>query len=427
MGPNNNGYYRPYTDGLGVPNISHPNSSKSSVVSDGGEQQAQKVRHDREAAASPRTPESIFKLDQSDHSLPANERRFELQRKILNSFINTRNYDNHPQVFLPQEALHGLINHVSVTRELHRELGRFRSQAEIDSCARKVCADHEVYRDAKFKMKSFRKIFALLVLSNAVSSIERFLEEDVSDLDLPLEPVGSQDTDGLCRRDESGSATRSPLRCFQGPEWSPVDITHFLAYQWRMLSPFFAQSKKGGVKHYLLKKQHILPFPDNDNNANNKDVKDHQRTTKVGGYGKVFMVRIHPEHHSFSNPTLCERGFAIKQQLEEDHRHVFEKEIAVLKKFSGSQSHDHIVSLLVTFEQFSKLHLVFYRAEGDLAAYWSDIEPQPRRTHANVEWMLEQCAGLTDALLRLHVHLTFTEGPRDKKGKSELLEKMQGM
>jgi serine/threonine protein kinase len=116
-------------------------------------------------------------------------------------------------------------------------------------------------------------------------------------------------------------------------------------------------------------------------------------------------VRIHPEHHNFRTPMHCDRGFAIKQLLQND-RHSFKREVDILKKFSGERSHPHVVSLLATYEQFSKFHLIFYRAEGNLFKYWEEIKPSPEFNYTNVVWMAKQCAGIAHGLLRLHRHYT---------------------
>src|SRR5205085_1550435 len=138
-------------------------------------------------------------------------------------------------------------------------------------------------------------------------------------------------------------------------------------------------------KHYALQDHHILPFVASQE-ADDDDVEFH------GGYGKVFMVRIHEEHHNFRDQLLCKRGFAIKQ-LYENNREAFKREVNILKKFSGDLSHRHVVSLLATYEQFKKYHLIFYRAEGDLFKYWKQIERNPELNYGSILWMAEQCAG----------------------------------
>lgn len=158
------------------------------------------------------------------------------------------------------------------------------------------------------------------------------------------------------------------------------------------------------MKHYRLQGQHILPF------LRIKPLKGvhGEDAENVGGFGRVVMVRIHEHNHGFKDARLNARGFAIKSQLHECDTPVFKTEIDVLRKFSGGRRHKHIVSLLATFEQFDKLHLIFYRAEGDMFAYWNDRQSQPTPTKANVVWVAAQCAGLSHRLLQLHRHLTLT-------------------
>lgn len=281
-----------------------------------------------------------------------------------------------------------------------KDLSHIHTPEKIRNYAEAVCRETEVMHGGKQKIKSFRKIFALLVLAETSSSIPLFLDEDVSDLDLPLASLQVRGTIELRRKDESGKPSQVPLQSFRHGMWSPNKLWNFNKYQWIMLAPFFSQDKSGDVKHYLLRDQHILPFVASQQ-ADDDNAEYH------GGFGKVFMVRIHEEHHNFGDRKLCDRGFAIKQLYESD-RESFKKEVNILKKFSGERSHRHIVSLLATYEQFNKFHMIFYRAEGDLFRYWKEIEARPQFNYGNVLWVAEQGAGIADGLLRLHKHRTFT-------------------
>ncbi|KAJ4405325.1 hypothetical protein N0V91_005275 [Didymella pomorum] len=187
-----------------------------------------------------------------------------------------------------------------------------------------------------------------------------------------------------------------------------MKLRNFYDYQWKLLAPFFSKgSGSSDVKHYLLREEHILPF------VECAEVPG-EEGDKAGGYGKVSMVQIHPDHHNFEDPELCSRGFAIKQQIYESDTAIFQTEINVLKKLGGGRGHPHIVSLLATFEQFKKLNLIFHRAQGDLFAYWSDSTDPFVCNYENIKWLAEQCSGLAEGLLRLHKHLTFTKYQIDK-------------
>lgn len=327
--------------------------------------------------------------------------RYEFQRKLFKALVKTRNPDLHlpEKGFLPKAQLDRLVNKDSVLRELKKELKDYYPPQRIEEFADAVCQEEEVLHGNKEKIKSFRKIFALLVLTETSKSIGLFLDENVSDLDLPLVDIGDIGDPDLRRRDSSGHPCVEPLKCFDHDIWSPTKLDNFKRDQWMMLAPFFSQGDDGDVKHYSLKPQHILPFV-----APEKEKEDD--TEYHGGYGKVFMVRIHEEHHNFRDTVLCKRGFAIKQ-LYENNRELFNREVKILKTFSGERSHKHIVSLLATYEHLGKFHLIFYRAEGDLLKHWLRFRYSPGFKYEDILWMAEQCAGLADGLFKLHKHLTF--------------------
>lgn len=365
-----------------------------SVISDAGDQQQKRQKRilSRDCSV-----QSDFNLEESLASLPAEH---ELQEKILAARQKTQNNEGQLRKFIPKEELCRVVNLESVTRELIKKLSQVHSPEQLKAYARAICGETEILRKNKKVIKSYRKIFALLVLVDAASSILLFLEEDVSDLELPMTLVELEGTDGLYRQ---GDQDEKPLKCFKHKMWSPFKLESFQEKQWWMLAPFFARDEDGAVKHYVLQDEHILPFLPLALSNKAAD----RITHKAGGYGKVLMVRIHNEHHNFQGSTICDRGFAVKQQLYEEHREAYKKEIAILKKFTEDQSHEHVVSLLASYEQFNKFHLIFYRAEGDLSEYWKQIQQTPRFTHNNVLWVAKQCAGLADALSKLHRRLSF--------------------
>lgn len=378
------------------------------MVSDAGQQLL--LRRKRKLANVPEPTKASSASQYLGSSFNTRGTPYELQKNIFAALQRTRNYYGVVQEFLPREKLCDLINPVSVALELTKEFGLFLSPADVERYARQVCAETKVHQGDKTKIKTFRKIFAILVLVGTVTSIIQFLHEDVSDADLPLLPMHSLGDNGLCRRDESGISNNVPLNCFKSPtltqcagqpEWSPSQMRSFQSHQWMFLTPFFSQGKHGDVIHYVLHDYHVLPYATMDGAH---DV----QAEKQGGFGKVFMVHIHPDHHDFSDKSLCSQGFAIKQQVHAEHREMFKNEVRALKIFSGEgRVHDHIVSLLATYEQFKRLNLIFYRADGDLFAYWGSIQRFPEHNYRNICWMSEQIEGLTDGLSKLHKHPTF--------------------
>lgn len=366
------------------------------MISDAGDQQ-----HKRQHHFFTNKDERNRALERIE-SFPAPQDRHKLQNSIFAALVPVRNHLSDPG-FLPKKQLCNLINPKSVFEELIKEcsyIGVMQRKDSFERIASQVCDETEVDHGSRRKIKSFRKIFALLVLLEVPSLISRFVKDDVSDLDLPLVKFfGNQNVMELRRRDSFGRPSSEPLRCFKHEQWSPAKLRSFERDQWMMLAPFFSRGKCGDVKHYPLMDQHILPFITSED-GQDEDVEC------AGGFGRVFMVRIHHEHHNFQEMFSCNRGFAIKQLYESD-RAAFMKEVNILKKFSGDRGHPHVVSLLATYEQFRKYHLVFYRAEGDLFKYWKQLARFPGCEYASVLWMAQQCAGIADGLLKLHRHLTF--------------------
>jgi hypothetical protein len=362
----------------------------SDVISDAGDQQELQLR------------QRHYDIEESLASLPASDFD-DLQSRIHAACQPTR---KEKAEFLPKGSLCALINPQTVTQELDQPLSDIHTPEEIARYAEKICSETNVERRGRLKIKSFRKIFALLVLVEATKSILQFLEDDVSDIDLPLTLVKHNGIYGLCRRNSNSQDAGIPLKCLRRPKWSTTKLRLFEYYQWKLLAPFFFQDNSGDVKHYKLSDHHILPFMA----LNDMAEEDAERE---GGFGRVQMVGIHPDHHNFQNELSCGRGYAVKQQLYEEHRNSFKKEISILKLFSGVRSHPHVVSLLATFEQFKRFHLIFHRAEGDLFTYWKELKTTPKINQRNVLWMAEQCWGIIDGLLALHRLLTL---PRSQGG-----------
>ncbi|KAI4649190.1 hypothetical protein J4E93_003504 [Alternaria ventricosa] len=349
-----------------------------------------------------RPPEVSFDEDlaQSLASLPPLGDRYELQQEIMDARLSTRDNEGQVETFVSKAKLRHVITVDSVTRELTRTATQSTvqlSSEKIQSYARIVCTEAEDERQkGTTKITTFRKIFALLVLIEAVSSIVDFVREGVTDQDLPLVKH-----DGAGELYRKGGQICVPRGCFK--EWSPLKLENFQRYQWWLLATYFSPPDDDGVvKNYKLQDQHILPFLTPGNALS-------QSIDKTGGYGKVIMVKIPSDHHNFSDTRLCERGFAVKQQVHDENRDAYKREIEILMKFSGGRSHPHIVSLLATYEQFNRFNLIFYRAEGDLFDYWKKLKPYPVLHHSNVNWFAKQCSGLVEGLSKLHKLLSFTK------------------
>jgi serine/threonine protein kinase len=73
----------------------------------------------------------------------------------------------------------------------------------------------------------------------------------------------------------------------------------------------------------------------------------------------------------------------------------------MLKKFSNPP-HEHLISLLATYEQFKSFFLIFHWAEADLQRYWREINPTPIMDRNTVLWVAKQCKGIAEGVVKIH-------------------------
>ncbi|KAK6858315.1 hypothetical protein PG995_006014 [Apiospora arundinis] len=316
----------------------------------------------------------------------------------------------HPQVepwkkdmgFIPKKQLNDIINETSVYQELCQHFARSFDDDKLKEIAAYICHDNKfIQNDGRVKLKSFKPVFALLVMFNKTSEILDIIGEDVTDVDLPLVNIvdGNYGRHRIGRRSRVQKAHKPDdsdihLWCFTN--WSRMESESFLRYQWMMLAPFFQESDYNDVQHYELHDKHILPWVDRDGDT---------YFEQQGGFATVFPVRIHPEHHNFGDAEACKHGFAIKQLMDKDSVK-FNREVEILQKFIGSNAHEHIVSLLATYEHCGKYHMIFYRAQADLFKYWKKVNPAPKFNRDMVLWVSRQFMGISDGLNQLHRHWT---------------------
>jgi hypothetical protein len=281
-------------------------SSSFEIISDGGDQ-----RHlHQETDSAPDVESQGIESDGEDEdhslaesmaSLPMQTSDHSLAEELMKARLSARNSEGQSAWFIPKKELRRVINRDSVRRELIRQLRPSNpSSRKIKSYAKSVCQDvqTEEYRHGRTKIKTFRKLFALLVLMGFSSSIIHCLDDEhgVSDQDLPLTLQRREDSlPELFRR---GDNDQKPIECFK--TWSSVNLETFHQIQWWLLAPFFSPDEDGIVKHYILQNEHILPYI-------SAKLEEEQPVDKMGGYGEVRMVHIHPDHHEFRDQLLCER------------------------------------------------------------------------------------------------------------------------
>lgn len=226
----------------------------------------------------PSPPLSAYGMDQ----IPLQNRLLSILRKIPGH--------EEKKGFFPENELTQLMTEENVTKELQLCFEDLDSTT-IATFTHKICG---TIPNRAEERPSFKKVFAILVLCEKPNAIPRFLEEGVSDGDLPLHKLAALDNSpniyNLSRKQE-----KTKLKCFSG--WSYTAVWRFEEWQWTTIAPFFQRASRNDVKHLALQDQAALPFTQDSRFT--YDTPTYERLEFEGGFSNVFKVDIHPDHHGF--------------------------------------------------------------------------------------------------------------------------------
>ncbi|KAI0142503.1 kinase-like protein [Hypoxylon sp. NC0597] len=237
-------------------------------------------------------------------------------------------------------------------------------------------------------------ILATLIYTDGIELLKSFIGNEIHDTDLPLRRCPSQMPGMTVLFHKKDDAENSPTMNYcpsdrNGSRY--FDLFCFGQYQY--LIPFFDMSP-GPVRFYKFDDPNIrLPFTE-------------WYEPKVGGYGTVRRVKIHPAHHNYELLD-GESEFAVKEISASFKSYT--DEIRALARFSGQRSgHEHLIRLLMTMQHDDKYYLVFPLARGNLVDLWKQKDMSPT-TPQHVEWVLDQCLGITDGLWKIHHYSSWTD------------------
>jgi hypothetical protein len=216
-----------------------------------------------------------------------------------------------PNLFNNNEPVVNAARMFSPTSQLAKELRKARIECHqrhtyfvpLDDLKRLITASviereilagnrHVKHTDARMYAKtverSGRKLFAVLALRKKGAAICSFLENRISDTDLPF-----------LRRDEDLQLSlwrREPkqrIQAFEGYEDEDEEVEEFSRLQWWMIAPVFDKYSRNWLE---LEDEVILPFiPVKDHEKQNQGIPQQ----KIGGYSEVTAFRVHPAHHNF--------------------------------------------------------------------------------------------------------------------------------
>ncbi|OJD29027.1 protein kinase domain-containing protein [Diplodia corticola] len=278
------------------------------------------------------------------------------------------------QFFVPNSSKDSILTKEVIASVIHAARPKLGCNGARDQ-AERVCAEA-------------RNLFAILAYLKKGQDICSFLDEGISDKDLPFERIkNSKSKFALQRKDRSRIETLDA--------WEEADLESLGGTQWCMIAPIF----KDETKHYKFHMNTVLPFMDPEGDEEEEPV-----NKSGGGYSEVFTTRIHPAHHKFDNHwALTDRDHKVAiKRLHKSDSDEFEKERSIHTTLGQKKNASpHLVKLLATYEYKEKYHFIFPRADCNLRKYWNK-NPTPEIDKKHFLWSLKQMYGIAKALNIIH-------------------------
>ncbi|KAI0199844.1 kinase-like domain-containing protein [Astrocystis sublimbata] len=321
-----------------------------------------------------------------------------ISEKIKSCLVYSRPHLGIHEGFLPIDKLNTVLCDNSVKALLQEE---YRPEVYRD-----ICNELDVYLCR-------RRILGILLCmcpQDILHLFEHFLDENITDEDLPLKRTGNPRESGF--RTRSNKENISMMK-----HWDSNEIILFYSWQPMFFAPFFDIQEKV-LYNYLLDEAIRLPWLSNEFKTR-------------GGNGMVHRVQIHPSHHNFrsNQPSESPLYFALKE-IPSDDVETYQKELLALEKpLVQMQKEKHLIKLLLTFKHGNKYYFLFEWADGHLWDYWDKF---PRGSEdaivnsMNSIWLAEQFLGLATAVKRIHGLSTWQKKIREKSKVKDKNEKEWG-
>lgn len=237
-----------------------------------------------------------------------------------------------------------------------------------------------------------QRLFAILVCLQKSSDIFAFLDDGVTDEDLPFTRSANGPNHKRTRCSLEGKTGR-PLQPLH--YWNDENRENFQTYQQWMTAPIFRPGK-----HYDFQQYDHLPL---------LSMEKELEIPKRGGYGEIFPRAVaHDCHFDFDKSPQCPSSSGSRQivavkRLLDTNREDFDKEKDFIKSL---KPHKHLTPLLFTYQIKTpepRWHLVFPWADGNLEKYWLETNPSPEFDPKTLRWFLKQIIGLVDGLKEVHI------------------------
>lgn len=311
-----------------------------------------------------------------------------LADRLLASFVSSTFHDP-ARKYLPAHSIEKLITPEEVEKELKK--------VEKDPNASIVQTYHHAFRQdlATWISARAQKIFAICVT----------LELGAQYLLLAMILFRMYKFDDECLPLEEPQSSPPDQHPFNPAIWTSVKLEDFYEKQWRYLSPVFSPFNY----NYNLLYNCIFPF-----------TKD-SAGPKVGAFGSVCMVTIHPDHQKHENMNNVSNFNLLSRLCDINNLHqVAIKEIVVTRGNDekgtddawdlearalaniNKLNHAHITKCIAAIRRGDSRYFMFPWAEGgSLRDYW-DKFPKQTPTAELIFQTVYQLRGIADALDSLH-------------------------
>ncbi|KAK3347282.1 kinase-like domain-containing protein [Lasiosphaeria hispida] len=314
-----------------------------------------------------------------------------LSQLLRNHVVKSQKPDS--KEFYPLSVLLSVISR----ERLGRELDRYRrwSPEEVGKMVDLIRPPADDVKPGAAQDKAhYVRVFALLLLLDKGREIDNFIAEGASDAILPVDISPS-------KKKLLKFATKGRGELGSSDKWPIHEKEFFSACQWQMLPAYFDFDDRG--EPHRLDDGIILPFIEAGSDG---EMRNGNTSEKIGAYGTVTCVKIHPDSHKFGQ-VLGEIGllgrqlFALKtlnHDTTDKDSQGFRNELDQLRRFNGLV-HPHIVTLLASFQHHGHHHFLFPWAECTLEEFWSR---PPDNSRGGVAWLAKQLEGIMGAVSAIH-------------------------
>jgi serine/threonine protein kinase len=252
---------------------------------------------------------------------------------------------------------------------------------------------------AKFVCHGGKRLFAILVWSEAEVLIERFYHHRFGDQQLPVEVnINDDDEDTVDAFSfKFGRLNLINDHPFNSPPWSDRELENFCDnYQWPFLSPVFYEHQF----QYQLHEKSRMPF-----------MEQKARSRKETYFSVVEEWCIHRGHlqigrsigipeSSDKHPCVAIKELKQMSMTDEEFKAVVASEAEILEMLR-QLNHTHLIRAIAYYTKGEKHFVMFPWAQGgNLRDFWK--KDPPTLTPEYLQWAFSQLTGLAEAIMKLH-------------------------